>query len=128
FNVVGVLPGTQAPNEAIIYTAHWDHLGRCNPVNGDGICNGALDNATGTSGLIELARHYAEQGAAARSVVFVAVTAEEQGLLGSQYYADHPTIPPANIVANINMDGLSSVGRAHDITVIGYGKSEMDDL
>lgn len=128
FNVVGVLPGRTHPDEAVIYSAHWDHLGHCAPVNGDGICNGALDNASGTSGLIELARHAAEQGPAARSMVFISVTAEEQGLLGSQYYADHPTFTPANIVANINMDGLSNRGRSHDITVIGYGKSEMDDL
>ncbi len=128
YNVVGVLPGRTRPNEAVIYTAHWDHLGRCAPINGDDICNGALDNATGISGLIELARHYVEHGAAQRSVAFVAVTAEEKGLLGSQYYADHPTISPANMVADINMDGLSNRGRSHDLTIIGYGKSEMDDL
>jgi Zn-dependent M28 family amino/carboxypeptidase len=128
YNVVGVLPGTRAPNEAVIYTAHWDHLGHCTPVNGDGICNGALDNATGVSGLIELARHYRESGPVRRSVAFIAVTGEEKGLLGSSYYADHPTFTPGNIVANINMDGLSIYGPARDLTVTGFGKSEMDDL
>lgn len=127
-NVVGVLPGTAHADQAVIYTAHWDHLGHCNPVNGDGICNGALDNATGVSGLIELARHYAEAGAAQRSVAFIAVTAEEQGLLGSYYYSEHPTFTPGNIVANINMDGLNNYGRTHDLTIVSYGKSEMDDL
>jgi Zn-dependent M28 family amino/carboxypeptidase len=127
-NVIGVLPGKVHPDQAIIYTAHWDHLGHCTPVNGDGICNGALDNATGVSGLIELARHYAEAGPAQRSVAFIAVTAEEQGLLGSQYYSEHPTFTPGNIVANINMDGLNNYGRTHDLTIVSYGKSEMDDL
>jgi Zn-dependent M28 family amino/carboxypeptidase len=127
-NVIGVLPGASHPDQAVIYSAHWDHLGHCTPVNGDGICNGALDNATGVSGLIELARHYAEAGPAARSVVFIGMTAEEQGLLGSYYYSEHPTFAPANIVANINMDGLSIYGRAHDLIIVGYGKSQMDDL
>jgi Zn-dependent M28 family amino/carboxypeptidase len=128
YNVIGVLAGLQAPNEAVIYSAHWDHLGRCNPVNGDNICNGALDNATGVSGLIELARHYVEHGAGRRSVAFLAVTGEEKGLLGSRYYSDHPTFQPGNIVANINMDGLSVYGPSRDLTIISYGKSEMDDL
>jgi Zn-dependent M28 family amino/carboxypeptidase len=128
YNVIGVLPGRAHPDQAIIYSAHWDHLGRCAPINGDDICNGAQDNATGVAGLIELARRFVENGPAQRSVAFLAVTAEEKGLLGSQYYADNPTFTPANIVANINMDGLSTVGRARDVTIIGYGKSEMDDL
>ena len=128
YNVIGVLPGTTAPSEAVIYGAHWDHLGRCPAVNGDDICNGALDNATGVAGLIELARHYVENRAAHRSVVFLAVTGEEKGLLGSRYYADNPTFPAANIVADINMDGLSIYGPARDFTIIGSGKSEMDDL
>ncbi|MES1156547.1 MAG: M28 family metallopeptidase [Alphaproteobacteria bacterium] len=128
YNVVGLLPGRTRPDEAVVYSAHWDHLGHCTPVNGDGICNGALDNASGTSGLIELARNFARHGRAARSVVFLSVTAEEQGLLGSQYYADHPSFAPRQIVADINMDGLQVAGPAHDITVIGHGKSEMDDL
>jgi Zn-dependent M28 family amino/carboxypeptidase len=127
-NVVGVLPGTRAPNEAVIYGAHWDHLGRCAEIAGDSICNGALDNASGTAGLIELARRFAERGRPGRSVAFIALAAEEQGLLGSMYYADHPTFAPGDIVANINMDGLSTYGLARDFSITGYGKSEMDDL
>jgi Zn-dependent M28 family amino/carboxypeptidase len=127
-NVVGVLPGRLRPEEAIVYGAHWDHLGRCAAVEGDDICNGALDNATGTAGLIELARRFAGGERPDRSVAFIAFTAEEQGLLGSMYYADNPTIPPAQMVANINMDGLSIYGLAHDFSITGYGKSDMDDL
>ncbi|MES1199026.1 MAG: M28 family metallopeptidase [Pseudomonadota bacterium] len=128
YNVVGRLLGRTHPDEAIFYSAHWDHLGHCTPVNGDGICNGALDNASGVAGLIELARQFKHDGTPARSVYFMALTAEEQGLLGSQYYADHPLVAPRQTVAEINMDGLPISGRAHDITVIGFGKSEMDDL
>ena len=127
-NVVAVLPGRTQPDEAIVYSAHWDHLGHCTPVDGDAICNGALDNASGVAGLIELARRFAEADAPSRSVAFIALTAEEQGLLGSEYYAEHPTIAPANIVANINMDGLGVAGRSRDFVVVGYGKSEMDEL
>ncbi|WP_395645591.1 M28 family metallopeptidase [Terricaulis sp.] len=125
-NVIGVLRGAQRPNEAVIYGAHWDHLGRCTPVNGDDICNGALDNATGVAGLIELARAYSAGGAPQRSVAFIALTGEESGLLGSQYYAEHPTFEPANIATMINMDGLSNMGPARDIIVVGYGQSELD--
>ena len=128
YNIVAVLPGASAPDEAVIYTAHWDHLGRCTPVNGDDICNGALDNASGTGGMIEIARRFAAEPRPARSVAFIAVTAEEQGLLGSQYYADHPTFRPQRMVANINMDGLSMAGRSRDMNVVGFGKSQMDDL
>jgi Zn-dependent M28 family amino/carboxypeptidase len=127
-NVLGVLPGRQRPDEVIIYTAHWDHLGRCPPVNGDDICNGALDNATGTAGLIELARRFAKDGAGERSVAFLAVTAEEQGLLGSLHYSQHPVFPPVKTVAAVNMDGLNNFGPTRDIEVVGLGKSQMDDL
>lgn len=127
-NVVGILPGTTRPDEYVIYTAHWDHLGRCAPVDGDDICNGALDNATGTGGLVELARQFSGQGAPERSVVFIALTAEEQGLLGALYYQHNPLFPARQTVAAINMDGLNRNGPTRDIEVIGYGKSEMDDL
>ena len=127
-NVVGILPGTTRPDEYVIYTAHWDHLGRCAPVNGDDICNGALDNATGTGGLIELARQFRGDGAPERSVVFIALTAEEQGLLGAVYYQQNPLFPARQTVAAINMDGLNPSGLTRDIEVIGFGKSEMDDL
>jgi Zn-dependent M28 family amino/carboxypeptidase len=128
YNVVGVLPGTQRPDETIIYSAHWDHLGRCPAIEGDDICNGALDNATGTAALIELARRFSAQGAPQRSVAFIALTAEEQGLLGALYYMQHPIFAPRNTVAAINMDGINNAGRTHDIEIVGFGKSEMDDL
>ncbi len=127
-NVIGVLPGTERPDETIIYSAHWDHLGRCSPINGDDICNGALDNATGTSALIEVARRYSAEGAPDRSVAFIALTAEEQGLLGALYYMQNPVFEPRNTVAAINMDGINNMGPTREIEVVGYGKSEMDDL
>lgn len=127
-NVVGVLPGTTRPDEYVLYSAHWDHLGICEPVNGDTICNGALDNATGTAGLVALAEAHAKAGAAARSLVFLAVTAEESGLLGSEYYAANPIFPLAKTVGGINMDGLNVAGRTKDVTVIGGGKSELEPM
>jgi Zn-dependent M28 family amino/carboxypeptidase len=127
-NVVGVLPGATRPDEYIIYTAHWDHLGRCSPIDGDDICNGALDNATGTAGLVELARRFNAEGRPERSVVFIGLTAEEQGLLGALYYMQNPVFPARQTVAAINMDGLANAGRTRDIEVVGFGKSEMDDL
>lgn len=127
-NVVGVLPGSQRPNETILYSAHWDHLGRCPPINGDDICNGALDNATGTAALIELARRFHAEGAPERSVAFIGLTAEEQGLLGALYYMQNPIFPARDTVAAINMDGINNAGLTHDIEVVGFGKSEMDDL
>ncbi len=127
-NIVGVLPGRTRPDETILYSAHWDHLGRCPAIDGDDICNGALDNATGTSALIELARRYHAEGAPERSVAFIALTAEEQGLLGALYYMQHPIFPARNTVAAINMDGINNAGLTRDIEVVGFGKSEMDDL
>ena len=130
YNVVGVLPGSKRPHEAFVYTAHWDHLGKnADPKPGeDAIFNGAQDNATGISALIELGRAFAAtKPAPERSLMFVAVTAEESGLLGSEYFAAHPPIPVAQMVAGVNMDNLYSVGPTRDMTVIGYGKSELDD-
>ncbi len=123
----GVLPGDHS-DEFVLYSAHWDHLGRCPPVEGDDICNGALDNATGVSGLIELARRASAQGRARRSMAFIAFTAEEQGLLGALYYRDNPVFPARDTVAAINMDGLNYVGLTRDMEIVGFGKSEMDDL
>lgn len=128
YNVVGVLPGTERPDETIIYTAHWDHLGHCPPVNEDNICNGAFDNATGTGALVELARRFRAQGRPDRTVAFIALTAEEQGLLGALYYMQHPLFAPRNTVAAINMDGINAFGRTREIEVRGYGQSQMDDL
>lgn len=127
-NVVGILPGKSRPDEYVLYSAHWDHLGICEPVNGDNICNGALDNATGTAGLIALAEAYAKAGPAERSVIFLSVTAEESGLLGSEYYAANPIFPLAKTVGGINMDGLNVAGRTKDVTVIGGGKSELEPI
>jgi Zn-dependent M28 family amino/carboxypeptidase len=127
-NVIGVLPGRERPQEAVLYGAHWDHLGRCTPVDGDDICNGARDNATGIAGLIGLAQRFVQDGAAERSVAFIAFTAEESGLLGSQYYAEHPVFAPRDTAAMINMDGLSTVGPARNMVVVGYGQNELQDL
>jgi Zn-dependent M28 family amino/carboxypeptidase len=127
-NVITLWPGSDRADEYIIYTAHWDHFGLDPTLEGDQIFNGALDNATGTSALIELAEAFTKLGPPpSRSIVFMAVTGEEQGLLGSSYYATHPIYPPAKTVAAINMDALNIFGRMKDITVIGYGNSELDN-
>ncbi|WBY17148.1 M28 family metallopeptidase [Erythrobacteraceae bacterium WH01K] len=126
-NVIGILPGTERPDEYVIHTAHWDHLGRCTPApDGDEICNGAVDNATGTAALVALAEAQAKAGATARSLVFLAVTAEEQGLLGADYYAANPVFPLAQTVGGINMDAFQVAGPAKDVTVVGPGKSQLD--
>ncbi len=127
-NVIGILPGKTRPDEYVLYSAHWDHLGRCEPIKGDDICNGALDNASGSAGLIALAQAHAKAGRAERSIVFLSVTAEESGLLGSQYYAENPIYPLAKTVGGINMDGLNVLGRTHDVVVIGSGKSELEPM
>jgi Zn-dependent M28 family amino/carboxypeptidase len=125
-NVIGILPGKRAPKQYVLYSAHWDHLGRCLPVKGDGICNGAVDNASGTAALIALAEMNAKAGAASRSQVFLAVTAEESGLLGSKYYAENPVYPLSQTVGGVNMDGLNVLGATKDVNIIGVGKSELD--
>jgi Zn-dependent M28 family amino/carboxypeptidase len=127
-NVVGILPGSKRPDEYMLYMAHWDHLGRSDAVTGDNIYNGAIDNGTGTAALITLAQAFARaKPAAERSVVFVAVTAEESGLLGSAHYADHPLFPLERTAAVINMDALYAGGPTRDVAVIGYGSSELED-
>ncbi|WP_294280596.1 M28 family metallopeptidase [uncultured Sphingomonas sp.] len=127
-NVIGVLPGTTEPGDYVLYSAHWDHLGRCDAVDGDDICNGALDNASGVAGLVALAEAQAKAGPAKRSIAFLAVTAEESGLLGSAYYAQHPVFPLARTVGGVNMDGLNVTGRSKDFVLVGQGKSEIEDL
>ena len=127
-NVLALLPGSERPDEYIIYTAHWDHFGVGDETLEDPIFNGAFDNATGTAGLIELARAFAAlPERPARSVLFLAVTAEEQGLLGSAYYAANPVYPTASTVATINIDGVNVDGPMNDITIVGMGASELDD-
>ena len=126
-NVVALLPGSKRPDEYIIYMAHWDHFGVNPALEGDQIFNGALDNATGTAALIELAEAFQTlKRPPHRSLIFLSVTGEEQGLLGSEYYATHPTFPTAKTAAVINMDALNIYGRMKDITVVGYGLSELD--
>ncbi|WP_156679650.1 M28 family metallopeptidase [Sphingomonas profundi] len=127
-NVVGLLPGTSAPDEYVLYSAHWDHLGRCEPVNGDDICNGAVDNASGIAGLVALAEAFAKAGAPRRSLLFLALTAEESGTLGSEYYAANPVVPLARTVGGANIDELNVMGDTRDIRVVGAGKSELEDL
>jgi Zn-dependent M28 family amino/carboxypeptidase len=129
-NVVGKIVGSDPTlrDEFVVFTSHWDHFGVGPAVNGDTIYNGALDNATGVGGLIELARAFARLPAPPkRSLLFLAVTAEEQGLLGSDYYARHPLYPLAKTVAVINMDGLNIYGKTRDLTVVGLGHSELDE-
>ena len=126
-NVIAKLSGSSRPDEFIIYTAHWDHIGIGKAIDGDSIYNGALDNASGTAVLLEIARAFSQlEDKPARSVVFLFVTAEEQGLLGSEYYAQHPIYPLDKTVANINMDGIWFRGKMKDLTVVGYGQSELD--
>ena len=126
-NVIGILPGRGAPEEYVLHTAHWDHLGRCTPApDGDDICNGAVDNATGTAALAALGEAHAKAGPARRSLVFLAVTGEESGLLGANYYARNPVFPLAQTVGGINMDAFLVGGQSKDVTVVGLGKSELD--
>ncbi|MDF2159180.1 M28 family metallopeptidase [Algoriphagus sp. CAU 1675] len=128
-NVVAKLTGAEQPDEYIIYTAHWDHLGIGKPdETGDSIYNGALDNASGTAALLALANAFKTDPTPKRSVVFLSVTAEEQGLWGSAYYAQNPIYPKEKTVANINMDGINPYGKMKDVSIIGVGQSEMEDL
>ncbi len=135
-NVIARLDGSdpKLKGEYVIYSAHWDHLGIGKPVNGDKIYHGAIDNGVAIGSLIELARTFTRQAAAGsglgtprRSILFLAVTAEEQGLLGSTYYATHPIYPLARTLADINLEGLNVHGKTKDLTIIGLGNSDLDD-
>ncbi|NKF52442.1 M28 family peptidase [Shewanella sp. WXL01] len=132
YNVVATLPGSSKANEHIMFTAHWDHLGKDTNKQGDNIYNGALDNASGTAGIMEIARMFAEQadkgGANQRSVTFIATTGEEQGLLGSRYYADNPIYPIDDTIAVFNVDSTNIYGKTKDYTIIGKGQSELEQL
>ena len=128
-NVAAVKQGTVRPNEYILFIAHWDHLGTKDghsPIN-DQIYNGAVDNATGVAGILELANFFSTEETD-RSLLFLAVTAEESGLLGSEYFAEYPPIELANIVAGYNFDGVLPVGKTNDVIVVGYGASDLEDL
>jgi Zn-dependent M28 family amino/carboxypeptidase len=125
-NVIGVLPGRTRPDEYVIYTAHWDHLGLCREDGPDRICNGAVDNASGSAALVALAEAHVRAGAPDRTIIFLAVTGEESGLLGSAYYAANPIYPLARTAGGFNMDSLNMAGAARDFVSIGGGKSELD--
>lgn len=127
-NVVGILPGSEKPDEAVVYMAHWDHLGKHPDETGDNIYNGAVDNATGVAGILEIAEQFAKVGKPKRSVVFLAVTLEESGLLGSKYYVAHPMVPLDKTVAVINLDAMGVAGKTRDMTVVGMGSSELEDI
>ena len=130
YNVGALIKGAQRPDEIFIYTAHWDHIGNKPDDSGeDTIYNGAQDNATGTTALLEVAQAFkALPAPVERSVMFLAVTAEESGLLGSKHYSENPAFPMNKTVAGINMDGMSTAGATDDIVVVGFGNSEMDDF
>jgi len=130
-NVIARLDGSEpgGRDEYVVYTAHWDHIGRNDKLQGDQVFNGALDNAAGTAGLLELGKAFAHlERAPRRSVLFLAVTAEEKGLLGAKYYVEHPLYPLARTVANLNMDGLNPWGRTRDVEVVGFGNSDLEEL
>jgi len=128
-NVIAKITGYKRPNEYIIYTAHWDHFGIGKPdETGDSIYNGAVDNASGTATLLEIARAFKSlKNGPERTIIFLSVTGEEQGLLGTDYYVHHPVYPIKNTVANINIDGLSVNGKTKDVVIVGAGQSDLED-
>lgn len=131
YNVVATLPGTKQVDEQILFTGHWDHIGKDDSKEGDKIYNGAMDNASGIAGILEIARQLADnakQGhGLARSVTFIATTGEEQGLLGSRYYAANPIYPIDKTVAVLNLDSTNIYGKTKDFTIVGKGKSELEN-
>jgi Zn-dependent M28 family amino/carboxypeptidase len=129
-NVVALLPGSERPDEAVVFMGHWDHLGRTfSAPDGDLVFNGAVDNATGVAGVLEIAEAFAKSPRKPkRSILFFLPTLEESGLLGSRYFAAHPPVPLRSLVAAINMDALPVRGRARDFAVIGYGQSSLDAI
>ncbi|RYV02841.1 peptidase M28 [Shewanella sp. OPT22] len=131
YNVVATLPGTSQKDEQLLFVAHWDHIGKDETKTGDQIYNGALDNASGTAGIMEIARIFAQKAAngekLARSLTFVAATGEEQGLLGSRYYAEHPISPLDKTVAVFNLDSTNIYGKTKDYTIVGKGKSQLEN-
>jgi Zn-dependent M28 family amino/carboxypeptidase len=128
YNIAGYVEGTEFPDETIIYMAHWDHLGKVETPDGKRIYNGAIDNATGTAAIMAIAEKFAVMDPAPkRSVVFIAVTAEESGLIGSRYYAQNPLFPLETTVGGINIDGLNVYGPTNDVVVIGYNASQLQE-
>jgi Zn-dependent M28 family amino/carboxypeptidase len=129
-NVVALLPGTDRKlrGQFVLFTAHWDHFGRHSSDKGDEIFHGAVDNASGVAGVLEIAREFQQSHPRpARSILFMAVTAEEQGLLGSQYYAEHPLYSLDQTLADLNIDTVGTWGRTRDAQVIGYGQNTLED-
>lgn len=127
-NVIAKIEGSKRPDEVIIYTAHWDHLGIGEAVDGDSIFNGAIDNATGVAALFEIAKAFqSAEVKPERSIVFLAVTAEEEGLLGSKYYTENPIFPLKKTVANLNMDAFNAVGATKGVAIVGRGQTEIED-
>lgn len=127
-NVLAMIPGTEKPDEYVIYSAHWDHLGVGAIIDGDSINNGAHDNASGTATMMAIAEAFTKGKPPKRNIVFAVVTAEEQGLLGSKFYAENPVFPVSKTVANINLDGIWHHGPMKDVTVVGYGQSDLDEI
>lgn len=127
-NVLALIPGTKKADEALIYSAHWDHFGVGEIIKGDSVYHGAVDNATGVAALLELASAFKKAKVKPeRSILFISFTGEEQGLLGSEYYAKYPVFPVQKSVANINMDMMGLAGKTKDIVIYGYGQSELED-
>ena len=128
-NVLGMIKGTTRPDQVIVYSAHWDHLGEDDSLKGDRIYNGAIDNGTGIAALLEIAKAFkAQKPAPERSVLFTAVTLEESGLLGSLYYTRHPVFPMDKTVADINMDAMDVIGPTENLQIIGSGQSQLEDM
>jgi Zn-dependent M28 family amino/carboxypeptidase len=128
-NVAGILKGSENPDEAVIYTAHWDHFGIGEKENGDSIYNGAVDNGTSMAWALAIGKAFSSLDyKPERSIILLFPTAEEQGLIGSVYYTEHPVIPIDNTVACLNNDGLLPTGRMKDVTITGYGLSDLDSL
>lgn len=129
YNVLGLLKGSEHPDQVVVYSAHWDHFGRDPKLKGHQIYNGSIDNGTGIAGLLSIAGAFAQQQPKPkRSLLFAAVTMEESGLLGSQYYVTHPVFPLDKTVADINMDALDIIGPTRNMIVVGYGQSQLEDI
>ena len=130
-NVVATVVGSDPArkNEYVLYTAHWDHFGRDTAIKGDQIFNGALDNASGCASILEIAKAFTKLPTRpARSIMFIALTGEERGLLGAKYFAEHPLMPLNKVLADINVDGFNQWGRTKDVVVVGYGNSTLDGI
>lgn len=125
-NVMGIIPGTERPDEYIFYTAHWDHLGFDPTIKGDNIFNGARDNASGVAGILEIADAFTKVKPK-RSIAILSVAGEEQGLIGSEYYVQNPLVPLNKTVAVINLDAMNIFGKTKDVSITGFGQSELDN-